>query len=57
MTDGVKASEADPRRPVGRVGKICMRELREEVLNAAETSFVLTGRLFRTMNLIDPPAD
>jgi 2-polyprenyl-6-methoxyphenol hydroxylase-like FAD-dependent oxidoreductase len=34
-----------------------VRELREEVLVAAETSSVLTERLFRTMNLIDPPAD
>jgi 2-polyprenyl-6-methoxyphenol hydroxylase-like FAD-dependent oxidoreductase len=34
-----------------------VRELREEVLTAAETSSVLTERLFRTMNLIDPPAD
>jgi 2-polyprenyl-6-methoxyphenol hydroxylase-like FAD-dependent oxidoreductase len=32
-------------------------ELREEVLIAAETSSVLTEKLFRTMNLIDPPAD
>jgi hypothetical protein len=36
---------------------ICMRELREELLIAAETSSLLTERLFRTMNLIDPPAD
>jgi hypothetical protein len=34
-----------------------VRELREEVLIAAETSSVLTERLFRTMNLMDPPAD
>jgi len=34
-----------------------VRELREEVLIAAETSSVLTERLFRTMNLIDPPTD
>jgi hypothetical protein len=31
--------------------------LREEVLNAAESSSVLTEKLFRTMNLVDPPAD
>lgn len=31
--------------------------LREEVLMAAESSSVLTEKLFRTMNLIDPPAD
>jgi 2-polyprenyl-6-methoxyphenol hydroxylase-like FAD-dependent oxidoreductase len=34
-----------------------VRELREEVLIAAETSSVFTERLFRSMNLIDPPAD
>jgi hypothetical protein len=34
-----------------------MRELPEEVLIAAETSSVLTERLFRTRNLVDPPAD
>jgi 2-polyprenyl-6-methoxyphenol hydroxylase-like FAD-dependent oxidoreductase len=31
--------------------------LREEVLLAAESSSVLTEKLFRTMNLVDPPAD
>ena len=31
--------------------------LREEVLQAAESSSVLTEKLFRTMNLVDPPAD
>ncbi len=31
--------------------------LREEVLHAAESSSVLTEKLFRTMNLVDPPAD
>jgi 2-polyprenyl-6-methoxyphenol hydroxylase-like FAD-dependent oxidoreductase len=31
--------------------------LREEVLLAAESSAVLTEKLFRTMNLVDPPAD
>jgi 2-polyprenyl-6-methoxyphenol hydroxylase-like FAD-dependent oxidoreductase len=31
--------------------------LREQVLLAAESSSVLTEKLFRTMNLIDPPAD
>jgi hypothetical protein len=34
-----------------------MRELPEEVLIAAETSSVLTKRLFRTRNLVDPPPD
>jgi hypothetical protein len=34
-----------------------LRQLREEVLTAAETSSVFTERLFRSMNLIDPPAD
>ena len=32
-------------------------ELRDDVLTAAETSSVLTEKLFRTMNLVDPPAD
>jgi hypothetical protein len=32
-------------------------QLRDDLLTAAETSSVLTERLFRTMNLIDPPAD
>jgi 2-polyprenyl-6-methoxyphenol hydroxylase-like FAD-dependent oxidoreductase len=31
--------------------------LRQEVLNAAESSSTLTEKLFRTMNLVDPPAD
>ncbi|UMB70719.1 FAD-dependent oxidoreductase [Mycobacterium paraterrae] len=31
--------------------------LREEVLLAAESSSMLTEKLFRTMNLVDPPAD
>ena len=31
--------------------------LREEVLLAAESSSVLTEKLFRTMNLVDPPTD
>lgn len=34
-----------------------MRELPKEVLVAAKTSSVLTERLFRTMNFIDPPGD
>ena len=44
---------ANGRSPVSQE----VRELREELLIAAETSSVLTERLFRTMNLIDPPAD
>ena len=32
-------------------------QLRDDVLTAAETSSVLTEKLFRTMNLVDPPAD
>jgi 2-polyprenyl-6-methoxyphenol hydroxylase-like FAD-dependent oxidoreductase len=32
-------------------------ELRADVLTAAETSSVLTEKLYRTMNLVDPPAD
>jgi 2-polyprenyl-6-methoxyphenol hydroxylase-like FAD-dependent oxidoreductase len=31
--------------------------LRDDVLTAAETSSMLTEKLFRTMNLVDPPAD
>jgi 2-polyprenyl-6-methoxyphenol hydroxylase-like FAD-dependent oxidoreductase len=31
--------------------------LREEVLRAAESSSMLTEKLFRTMNLVDPPTD
>ena len=31
--------------------------LREQVLQAAESSSVLTEKLFRTMNLVDPPTD
>jgi 2-polyprenyl-6-methoxyphenol hydroxylase-like FAD-dependent oxidoreductase len=34
-----------------------LRFLREEVLLAAESSSVLTEKLFRTMNLVDPPTD
>jgi 2-polyprenyl-6-methoxyphenol hydroxylase-like FAD-dependent oxidoreductase len=34
-----------------------VRELREEVLAAAGASSTLTERLFRTMNMVDPPAD
>jgi hypothetical protein len=37
--------------------QICVRELPEEALIAAETSFALTKRLFRTRNLVDPAAD
>ncbi len=32
-------------------------QFRDDVLTAAETSSMLTEKLFRTMNLIDPPAD
>lgn len=34
-----------------------LRQLRGQVLITAETGSVLTERLFRTMNVIDPPAD